>query len=77
MLIRRSLLIVAVGIAIGAVSSAAVTRLIASQLAGAPGLDGRTLAVTASMLLGVALVASWIPAWRVTRIEPLKSLRGE
>jgi predicted permease len=77
MLIRRSLLIVAVGIAIGAVSSAAVTRLIASQLAGAPGLDGRTLAVTASILLGVALIASWIPARRVTRIEPLKSLRGE
>jgi ABC-type antimicrobial peptide transport system permease subunit len=77
LLIRRSLLVVAIGIAVGTVAAAAVTRLITSQLAGAPGLDMMTLAPTALMLLAVALLASWIPARRVTRIEPLKSLRRD
>jgi putative ABC transport system permease protein len=77
LLIRRSLLVVAVGIAGGAIASVAVTRLIASQLAGAPGLDLKTLAATALILILVAGLASWIPARRVTKIDPLESLRAE
>ena len=77
LVVRHALAVVSIGIALGIAGAAIAARLISAQLAGAPGLDPLTVAATAAILLVVAFAASWIPARRVIRIDPLSTLRSE
>ena len=52
-----------------------LTRLVASQLYGLTATDPLTMAAASALLFGVALLASFIPAWRATRIDPVVALR--
>lgn len=64
---------VAVGLALGVV----INRLLASVLEGVGAFDPVVLAGAAALLLAAAAVASWVPARRATRVNPLVALRAE
>jgi putative ABC transport system permease protein len=66
-----------IGTAIGTVAALYLTRLMTGLLFGVQPTDPPTLLGVAALLVGVALVACWIPAYRATRIAPVDSLRIE
>jgi putative ABC transport system permease protein len=63
------------GIAAGVIAALALTRLIANMLYHVSATDPVTFAAIAIVFLLVALAASYIPAWRATRVDPLEALR--
>ena len=77
MLIRHVLALAAIGVALGAAGAAALSRLMASLLFGVTALDPATYIAVSGLLFGVALLAGYLPARRVTRIDPMQSLRAE
>jgi predicted permease len=77
MVLSRSLVMIVVGIAIGLVISYAGAKAIASFLVGVSPSDPITFAGMVVLLLGVALLACLVPAYRATRVDPLVALRYE
>jgi putative ABC transport system permease protein len=69
--------LVAGGLAIGLAGALAVSRLLGALLYGVHPNDPGTLAVVAAGLGTVALVASWLPARRAARVDPVVALRSE
>lgn len=67
----------AAGVLIGAVGAWYAGRLIESRLFGVQARDVWTLAIAVSVLMVVALAASWIPARRAARTNPMESLRSD
>jgi putative ABC transport system permease protein len=65
------------GIAIGTAGALWLTRFIQGLLFGVDAIDAGTFASMAAILLGVTLVACYIPALRATRLDPLVALRYE
>ncbi len=65
------------GLAIGLVAAFTGTRLIESLLYGISPRDPAIFAATTSILLGVTLVACWLPARRAARLSPLAALRAD
>ena len=63
------------GVIVGLVAAGALTRLLERLLFGVEPLDPWTFATTAVVLLLVASIASWLPAWRGMRIAPNEALR--
>lgn len=77
LLLRENLRRVAIGVALGLAAAFGVTRVLKSLLYEvAPG-DAVTFAATAALLVAVALVATWWPARRATRVDPVEALRTE
>jgi ABC-type lipoprotein release transport system permease subunit len=76
-IMRQSLLVAAVGLAIGAAGAAAGTRVVASLLYDLPSRDPATLAGAAAMMLAVSAVAGYLPARRASRVDPLVALRHQ
>jgi ABC-type antimicrobial peptide transport system permease subunit len=66
-----------VGIAIGLAGAFAGSRVIAAYLFGVQPIDPLTLGSATLVLLPVALLATWIPARRATRVDPAITLRAE
>jgi putative ABC transport system permease protein len=77
MVLRKGMLMIAGGIALGVAASFGVTRLLASELWGVSPNDPWTLATVAAVLGGSGLAACWIPAHRATRVDPISALRCE
>jgi putative ABC transport system permease protein len=77
LIVKQGVVVAVVGIAIGLIASFGLTRLIASLLFEVTATDARTFASVAGGLFIVALVASFIPAHRATKINPLVALRYE
>ncbi len=71
---RQGLAPVAVGLVIGVLLSLGAVRLIRSWLFGVGPGDPITLVVVATLLLAIALAASFIPARRAARVEPVRAL---
>jgi putative ABC transport system permease protein len=75
LVVKQSLGLTAIGIIAGVIVAVALSPLVASQLYGVAGSDPATIAAVVSALLAVALIAAAIPAARVLRIDPIKTLR--
>jgi predicted permease len=74
---RQGLGLTVAGVAAGAALSLAATRVLRSLLFGvAPG-DPMVLVLVAALLVAVALLASWLPARRAARVDPLIAIRTE
>jgi putative ABC transport system permease protein len=74
--LKKTLTLAAMGIAIGAVGSFALARLIGALLYGVAPTDPLTFAAMMLVLTGIALLAGYLPARRASRIDPMSVLRS-
>ena len=65
------------GVALGLLGALAASRLLAGLLYGVGATDLLTFALVSLGLMGVALLATWLPARRATRVQPTEALRAE
>jgi len=77
MFVYRGLMLSSIGIVVGAVAAAALTRLMSSLLFGVTPLDAATFVAAAAFLAAAALLASYVPARRAATIDPMETLRAE
>jgi putative ABC transport system permease protein len=77
LIVRQGLALAAVGAAIGLGAAAISSRAIGSLLFGVSRFDPLTYACVFALLAIVATLASWAPAWRGSRVDPLVALRSE
>jgi predicted permease len=77
LVVRQGMVLAAVGVGIGLIGAFALTRLMGSLLFGVQSTDPLTFVVIAMLLAVIALLASYIPARRAARIDPMVSLRCE
>jgi len=77
LVLRQGLGLALSGIVIGAASAAGLTRLMGKMLFEVHPLDPMAFAGAALVLAGFAFVASYVPARRATRVDPLETLRQE
>lgn len=77
LVMRRMAILIAVGVGVGALSAALATRAISSQLFGVTARDPLTFIMVTILLTAVGCLASYLPAFRATRISPLTALRYE
>jgi predicted permease len=75
--LRHGFLLAMIGIAIGIVAAALVTRVMSSLLYGVSSIDAVTYASVAIGLGGTALLATYLPAVRAARVNPAEALRWE
>ena len=77
MIVKQGTLLIVLGLGIGLALAYAATQLISSWLFGVSAKDPFTFAGVAVVLAFVALLACYIPAWRATKVDPLRALRYE
>ncbi len=77
MVLRQGMILAGTGVAVGLVAAVGLTRLISSWLYGVEATDPVTFGAVAALLIAVALVASYLPALRASRTDPLEALRFE
>src|SRR4029450_2584123 len=75
--VRQGSLLALGGVLIGGLAAAALTRYIQTLLFDVERFDAVAFAGTAVIMLIVALLASYIPARRASRVDPVIALRGE
>lgn len=77
MILRQGLTLAVCGAGAGVLVALFATRYLKTLLYGVPATDVVTFAAVLSLLVGVALLASWLPARRATRVDPMLALRYE
>ena len=77
MVMRSSLRLVALGAVIGLAAAFAVTRLLSGLLYRVAPIDPLTFIAVPALLGAVAMLASFLPARRATRVDPVVALRAE
>ena len=75
MVVGQGMELAGAGMAVGAVAALATTRMVASMLFRVDAADPASFVLAGLFLAAVALGATWLPAFRATRIEPMQSLR--
>jgi putative ABC transport system permease protein len=75
LLVSGNMAWVLAGLAAGAAGSAGLTRLLEGMLYGVKPFDPVVIASVASLLAAVALLASYLPARRASKIDPIAALR--
>jgi len=77
LVVREGVLLATVGVTVGAVGAAFLSRLIASRLFGVTALEPYVYIGATALLVLVVLVASLVPARAATRVDPMIALRSE
>jgi predicted permease len=77
MVLSKSLALTSVGLAIGLIGASMLTRLLANLLYEVKPTDPLTLAAVSGVLIAVSALASYIPARRAARVDPMVALRYE
>jgi putative ABC transport system permease protein len=77
LVVRQAMLLVAAGIAAGLALGLSLSQTMTRMLFGVTPTDPATFAGVAVLLASVALLASYLPAWRATRVDPIVALRSE
>jgi predicted permease len=77
MILRETVVLIAIGLVIGIPASLVCAKLIQSKLFGLKPADPLTLAVALGVLIAVAFGSGWIPARRAAKVDPLIALRYE
>jgi predicted permease len=77
MVLRQALAVAAIGAVVGGLAAIAAGIVIQAYVFGVSGLDVATLAGSAALLTAAMLLASFLPAWRAARLDPIAVLREE
>jgi predicted permease len=77
MFVRHALVLAAVGVAVGLVAAAAVTRLMSTLLYGVTPLDPITYAAVPVVLVVATVLASYLPVRQIVSVDPVEALRSE
>jgi predicted permease len=77
LVVQRGLVLALMGVLLGSAGAYVVTRVLRSQLYGVSERDPLTFAGVAVLLASVAVLASWIPARRAARVDPLSAMRAD
>jgi putative ABC transport system permease protein len=77
LVVRQGMALAGIGILLGLVGAAALTRVMASLLFEVSARDLATFTAVPALLVVVAFAATAIPAWRATRVDPMVALRHE
>jgi len=77
LVLKEGAILAVIGSLIGLVGAYVVGRLMQSTLYGVPAFDMVAFGAVAFVLLGAALLASLLPAWRASRVDPMYALRAE
>jgi hypothetical protein len=75
MFVRRGIVLTALGVGVGLIGAAALTRAMSSLLFGVDALDPPTFIAVSVLLIAVATAASYLPARRASIVDPVKALR--
>jgi len=75
--IWRGMRLTLVGVALGLAAALALTRIMKNLLFEVSATDPGTFSVIALLLIGVAMIASCIPARRAAKVDPLLAIRNE
>jgi predicted permease len=77
LIVRQAMVLVLSGVALGTIAALFVSKTMVKMLFSVTPTDPGTFAGVAAMLIAVALVASYLPARRATRVDPIVALRAE
>jgi putative ABC transport system permease protein len=77
LVIRQGMVVSAAGVIVGVLGAVVATRLLSSWLYGVEATDPVTFATVSLVLVGIALLATYVPARRAARVDPLIALRSE
>ena len=77
MILRETVLLACIGIAIGVFAAIGLTRYLENMLYGLRPFDPLTYSAAVLVMLAVALTAGWLPAQSASRLDPMVGLRHE
>jgi len=77
MVLRQGVKLTVWGLSIGLAAALALTRILSNFVFGVSAADPATLVITVTILLCIALLASYVPARRATKVDPMVALRYE
>jgi predicted permease len=77
LILRTAVFQALAGVAVGFALETVVMRFLSTFVRGVKVADAPTFGMVAAILFGVAIAASWVPAWRASRVDPMTAIRHE